>query len=219
MNPIIHLVDDDDDFREGLAWLLDSRGHACQGWRSAEDFLAHAQSLNGPWPSGIVLLDIRMEPMSGLAAFEQLNRLACPWPVLFLTGHGTVGMAVDAMREGAWDFLEKPFQDNELVDKIERALAAARSPDAQQAQRLRDALVNLSVREREVLAHLIKGQLNKLIADQLGIAMRTVEFHRANIFSKMGVQSAVELAHLLGRYGLEVSANSTGNTSNASTPL
>ncbi len=205
MSPTIHVVDDDDDFREGLSWLLDSRGHACQSWASSEAFVQHVQQLSSPWPACVVLLDIRMEPLSGLATFEELKQAGCPWPVLFLTGHGSVTMAVEAIKNGAWDFLEKPFQNNVLVDKVERALSAAQSPDHQEAQRLRLALAQLSQREREVLDELLAGHYNKNIADHLGITVRTVEFHRANIFSKMGVQSAIELAHLLGRHGLSTS--------------
>lgn len=206
MNTTIHLVDDDDDFRDGLSWLLDSRGHACQSWSNSEDFLSAVKTSPKPWPAAVVLLDIRMEPLSGLATFEALKQLDCPWPVLFLTGHGSVSMAVEAIKNGAWDFLEKPFQNNVLVDKVERALASAMSPDHQEAQRLRLALEQLSVREREVLDQLLMGHYNKNIADHLGITSRTVEFHRANIFSKMGVQSAIELAHLLGKHGLASSS-------------
>jgi two-component system response regulator DctR len=206
MNTTIHLVDDDDDFREGLSWLLDSRGHACQSWANSEDFLRAVTSAPKPWPAAVVLLDIRMEPLSGLATFEALKQLDCPWPVLFLTGHGSVSMAVEAIKNGAWDFLEKPFQNNVLVDKVERALASTMSPDHQEAQRLRLALEQLSGREREVLDELLSGHYNKNIADHLGITARTVEFHRANIFSKMGVQSAIELAHLLGKHGLASSS-------------
>jgi two-component system, LuxR family, response regulator DctR len=143
-----------------------------------------------------------MEPISGLATFEALRELACPWPVLFLTGHGDVGMAVAAVKKGAWDFLEKPFQDNVLVDRVEAALQAVQSDEVQLAQRLRLALASLSAREREVLDELLQGHYNKNIADHLGITPRTVEFHRANIFEKMGVGSAVELAHHMGRFQL-----------------
>ncbi|MEX1167873.1 MAG: response regulator [Hydrogenophaga sp.] len=201
--PAIHVVDDDPDFRDALAWLFDSRGHQVQAWESGETFLATARQHAGRWMPAVVLLDIRMEPTSGLAVFEVLNALACPWPVLFLTGHGDVGMAVAAVKKGAWDFLEKPFQDNELVDRVEEALLTVSSEEMQLAQRLRQALTSLSVREREVLDELLQGHYNKNIADHLGITPRTVEFHRANIFEKMGVGSAVELAHQMGRFQLK----------------
>lgn len=197
----IHIVDDDPDVRDGLAWLFDSRGYHAATWSGGEAFLQAAAERQADWGPAVVLLDIRMEPLSGLNTFEQLTALACPWPVLFLTGHGDVSMAVAAVKNGAWDFLEKPFQDNQLVDRVEQALAAARQRQqtSEQARRLRTALASLSQREREVLDELLKGHYNKNIADHLGITPRTVEFHRANIFDKLGVHSAVELAHQLGR--------------------
>ena len=197
----IHIVDDDADVRDRLAWLFDSRGYHAATWPGGSAFLEAIPPQGNVWGHAVVLLDIRMEPLSGLATFERLKQLGCPWPVLFLTGHGDVGMAVAAVKNGAWDFLEKPFQDNLLVDRVEQALAAAcaqRTVD-QQTQRLRAALASLSQREREVLAELIRGHYNKTIGEHLGITQRTVEFHRANIFTKLGVQSAIELAHQLGR--------------------
>ncbi|WP_372656799.1 response regulator transcription factor [Hydrogenophaga sp.] len=202
VNPAIHIVDDDADFRDALVWLFDSRGHQAQAWPSGEAFLAAARAQGALWSPAVVLMDIRMEPLSGLATFEELRSLNCPWPVLFLTGHGDVTMAVAAVKNGAWDFLEKPFQDNVLVDKVEAALRTVQSEEMQQAQRLRQALASLSAREREVLDELLQGHYNKNIADHLGITPRTVEFHRANIFEKMGVSSAVELAHQMGRFQL-----------------
>lgn len=204
----IHIVDDDTDFRDGLAWLLDSRGHRVHTWPGGDVFIqtlgVYSGTDNTPWPSDVVLLDIRMAPLSGLATFEAMQQAACPWPVLFLTGHADVTTAVKAVKNGAWDFLEKPFQNNVLVDKVEAALAAAQSNSgqAQQTLKLRAAFERLSPRERDVLDELIQGHYNKNIADHLGITPRTVEFHRANIFEKMGVSSAIELAHQLGKSGL-----------------
>ena len=202
MNPAaIHIVDDDPDVRDGLAWLFDSRGLVAATWDGGPAFLAVARTHKDDWGHAVVLMDVRMEPVSGLVTFEQLKALGCPWPVLFLTGNGDVGMAVAAVKNGAWDFLEKPFQDNVLVDRVEQALAAASAEGEaeQEARRLRQALASLSPREREVLDQLILGHYNKNIADHLGITPRTVEFHRANLFEKMGVASAIELAHKLGR--------------------
>jgi len=197
----IHIVDDDPDIRDGLAWLFDSRGLAAATWDGGSSFLGAARDVQNNWGQAVVLMDVRMEPMSGLITFEQLKALGCPWPVLFLTGNGDVGMAVAAVKNGAWDFLEKPFQDNVLVNRVQQALAAAIAEgDADhEARRLRLALASLSPREREVLDQLIQGHYNKNIADNLGITQRTVEFHRANLFEKMGVVSAIELAHKLGR--------------------
>ena len=116
--------------REGLAWLFDSRGHKATTWDSGPPFIDSVKARAGVWEQAVVLLDIRMVPMTGLQVFEQLKALACPWPVLFLTGNGDVGTAVAAVKNGAWDFLEKPFQDNVLVDRVEQALAElAKQPD------------------------------------------------------------------------------------------
>lgn len=197
----IHIVDDDADVRDGLAWLFDSRGYQTRSWVSGVSLLEAVHLRKNQWGLAVVLLDVRMEPLSGPVTFEQLKALGCPWPVLFLTGHGDVGTAVGAVKNGAWDFLEKPFQDNVLVDRVERAMQAVLDQTAaeREAQRLRHALSSLSPRENEVLDELIRGHYNKNIADHLGITQRTVEFHRANIFEKMGVESAIELAHKLGR--------------------
>jgi two-component system response regulator DctR len=197
----VHIVDDDPDVRDGLVWLFDSRGFQSRSWASGQVFLDAARELQSNWGQAVVLLDMRMTPLSGAATFEQLKAMACPWPILFLTGHGDVGTAVAAVKNGAWDFLEKPFQDNELVDRVQQALASmtAVTESDNEFRRLRQALLSLSPREKEVLDELIRGQYNKNIADHLGITPRTVEFHRANIFEKMGVNTAVELAHKLGR--------------------
>ncbi|MCE1251571.1 MAG: response regulator [Comamonadaceae bacterium] len=197
----IHIVDDDADVRDGLAWLFDSRGWPVRAWASGTELLAAARARAPDWGLAVVLLDMRMEPLSGPLTFEQIKALGCPWPVLFLTGHGDVGSAVEAVKNGAWDFLEKPFQDNLLVDRVEQAMLMlqAQTQAQREAQRLRQALACLSPREREVLGELIQGHYNKTIAEHLGITARTVEFHRANIFEKMGVESAIELAHQLGR--------------------
>ncbi|GAB4212550.1 MAG: response regulator [Rhodoferax sp.] len=199
--PLVHIVDDDADVRDGLAWLFDSRGYQAATWTGGEPFLQAATDRIADWGTAAVLLDVRMAPLSGPVTFDRLKALGCPWPVLFLTGHGDIGMAVAAVKAGAWDFLEKPFQDNELVDRVAQALAAASAVnlDSVRSAQLRNALASLSPREREVLDELLKGHYNKTIADHLGITQRTVEFHRAHIFEKMGVNSAIELAHQLGR--------------------
>ncbi|MDB6000805.1 MAG: DNA-binding response regulator [Rhizobacter sp.] len=202
MDAAVHIVDDDTDTRDALAWLLDSRGHKTTGWPCGESFLGHIRALRGAWPVAVVLMDIRMEPLSGLATFKALKELGCPWLVIFLTGHADVSLAVSAVKSGAWDFMEKPFQNNTLVDRIETALMEAGSiiGDAAVRVQLQQAFEHLSQREREVLDELILGNFNKVIAEHLDITPRTVEFHRANIFLKMGVSSPVELAHKLGRY-------------------
>jgi len=197
----IHIIDDDVDTRDALAWLFDSRGHSTTTWADGEAFLEYAKSLQA-WPLAVAVMDIRMEPLSGLATFDKLKELSCPWPILFLTGHADVSLAVTAVKAGAWDFLEKPFQNNNLVDRVEAAMtqgALAADRDSE-AIRFNRAFLQLSQREQEVMEELLLGHYNKVIADHLGITTRTVEFHRANIFLKMGVSSAVELAHKRGLY-------------------
>jgi len=191
----VFIVDDDEAIRDSLRWMLKSRGVASRSWDSAEAFL---EAYDGAM-QGCLVLDIRMEGMSGLELFDRLRALECPLPVIFLTGHADVPMAVAALKKGAHDFVEKPFNDNDLVDKIAAALAkAAILRDRSAAvQSLTHRLATLSQREREVMDLILAGKANKVIADDLRIAMRTVEVHRARVLEKMGVRSAVELSQLL----------------------
>ncbi len=198
----IYLVDDDAGVREALAWLLRTRRLVSDGFDSAEAFLAGAAvALREPEVPCCVLLDVRMPGMSGLALFERLRVL--PWyaamPVIFLSGHADVPTAVDAVKRGAFDFCEKPFSDNALVDRVEQALRQSAGELTQRAvQRgLQQRLNSLTERERDVMNLVVAGLPNKLVADQLQISVRTVEVHRSRVFDKMGVKSAVELANLL----------------------
>ena len=192
--PTVFIVDDDEAIRDSLRWMLKSRAIASRSWESAEAFLGdYSDGLHG-----CLVLDIRMEGMSGLDLFDQLNARGCALPVIFLTGHADVPMAVAALKKGAHDFVEKPFNDNDLVDKIDAALAKAailRDRSAA-AQSLSHRLATLSQREREVMDLVLAGKANKIIADDLRIAMRTVEVHRARVLEKMGVRSAIELSQL-----------------------
>jgi two-component system, LuxR family, response regulator DctR len=140
---------------------------------------------------------VRMPDINGVAVFDQLSArgLTARLPVIFLTGHGDVPMAVDTLKRGAFDFFEKPFNDNQLMDRVEEALAGSRQAGAGAAVQAR--LATLSAREREVLDLILAGKMNKVIADELGISMRTVEVHRSHVFDKMQVKTAVELAGLL----------------------
>jgi two-component system, LuxR family, response regulator DctR len=201
---MIHIVDDEEALRDSLAWLLRSRDLSSRPYGSGEAFLAHARSpLAATSAPGCVLLDVRMDGMSGIELFERLHaERLCPfWPVIFLTGHGDVPMAVEALKLGAFDFVEKPFNDNSLVDRLMAALDESRRriEEANDVARREERLGALTAREREILDLVVEGHYNKVIADRLGIAMRTVEVYRARIFEKMGVKSAVELARLLGR--------------------
>jgi len=202
---LVYIVDDDAGVREALAWLLRSRRLPSQSFESADAFadLINANH-NNPWrptQPGCLLLDVRMPGMSGLALFEQLieRKLLDVLPVIFLTGHADVPTAVDSVKRGAFDFCEKPFSDNALVDRIEQALArsAQTLQTLRSKQSLQHNLADLTERERDVMHLVVEGLPNKLIADQLDISVRTVEVHRARVFDKMNVKSAVELANLL----------------------
>ena len=207
VNATVFIVDDDAIVREGMAWLLRSRHLISESFESADAFEAMLQGhpsplLNGlPEQPGCILLDVRMPGQSGLALFEKLiaSGLALAWPVIFLTGHADVPTAVDTVKRGAFDFCEKPFSDNVLVDRVEQALALSKiRMDARHIHTERQTrLSELTDRERDVLRLVIEGLPNKLIADQLDISVRTVEVHRSRVFDKMNVKSAVELANLL----------------------
>ena len=213
--PTVFIVDDDASVREGMVWLLRTRRLFSESFDCAEAFLAMLQgthanpNTDGVWQpnparlqqSACILLDVRMPGMSGLALFEQLlvKGMAQAWPVIFLTGHADVPTAVDSVKRGAFDFCEKPFSDNALVDRVEQALALSQERLAarQTQQRLQSRLLELTERERDVMRLVVEGLPNKLIADQLDISVRTVEVHRARVFDKMEVKSAVELANLM----------------------
>lgn len=194
---MLHIVDDETVVRDSLSWLAASRAIAACAYASATEFLDYV-ALGQFDPDGdCVLLDVRMPDISGVAVFDQLaaRGLTARLPVIFLTGHGDVPMAVDTLKRGAFDFFEKPFNDNALMDRVQQGLAGSRQASAQAAVHAR--LATLSAREREVLELILAGKMNKVVADQLGISMRTVEVHRAHIFDKMQVKTAVELAGLL----------------------
>lgn len=205
--PVVYIVDDEEVVRDALAWLLRSRRLLSEGFASAEAFEAALQDRSvargNPWPDapGCLLLDVRMPGLSGLALFERLVERGDlqVLPVIFLTGHGDVPMAVAALKRGAFDFVEKPFSNNALVDRVEQALAVSAQALSQRRQRRHfvQRLAELTERERDVMRLVVEGRQNKLIADVLNISVRTVEVHRAHIFEKMGVKSAVELANRL----------------------
>ncbi len=207
LNACVYIVDDDASVRDAMAWLLRSRHVLSESFESAEAFSLMLKTkfpdANTPAPkqAGCILLDVRMPGQSGLALFETLlaNGLAFAWPVIFLTGHADVPTAVDSVKRGAFDFCEKPFSDNALVDRIEQALVLSSQRLASQAMSagVASRLAELTEREYDVLRLVVEGLPNKLIADQLDISVRTVEVHRSRVFEKMNVKSAVELANLL----------------------
>jgi two-component system, LuxR family, response regulator DctR len=197
----VFIVDDDQSVREALAWLLRSRHLASERFADAEAFEAMlVRGFRQAHPC-CLLLDVRMPGLSGLALFDRLAErgLVEALPVIFLTGHADVPTAVGMVKRGAFDFCEKPFSDNALVDRVEQALA--RSAEVLAARRAREhlsaRLAELTERERDVMRLVARGLPNKLIADQLAISVRTVEVHRARVFDKMEVKSAVELANVL----------------------
>ena len=202
---LVFIVDDDASVREALAWLLRSRHLPSESFTNADAFaaflIARPEANWLPRQPGCLLLDVRMPGMSGLALFEQLiaRDLLEALPVIFLTGHADVPTAVDAVKRGAFDFCEKPFSDNALVDRVEQALqrSAATLQSVKAKQSRQQSLAELTERERDVMRLVVEGLPNKLIADQLDISVRTVEVHRARVFDKMAVKSAVELANLL----------------------
>ena len=203
--PVVYLVDDEDVVRDALAWLLRSRRLLSEGFASADAFEAWLapRLATGDWPGSpsCLVLDVRMPGTSGLVLFDRLAErgLLPVLPILFLTGHGDVPTAVSAVKRGAFDFVEKPFSNNTLVDRIEQALTLSAQALGERRERLAAArsLSDLTDREREVMHLVIAGRPNKLIADELTISVRTVEVHRARVFEKMNVKSAVELANKL----------------------
>lgn len=187
----IYIVDDDEPMRDSLTWLLEGEDYAVESFASAEAFLATLSDEQ----TGCLVLDVRMPEMSGLELHERLMVMGNHLPVIFITGHGDVPMAVSALQRGACDFIQKPFSDADLLSRIQRAL----SLDCQQtAQRQRDeALLHharqLSPREFEVMRLVVDGKLNKQIADELNISMKTVEAHRARVMEKMGARTLADL--------------------------
>ena len=200
-NATVYIVDDDSGVRQALAWLLRSRRLPSEVFNSAEAFDALVSAGFVVKTPSCVLLDVRMTGMSGLGMFEKLIAygLLPTLPVIFLTGHADVPTAVAAVKQGAFDFCEKPFSDNALVDRIEQALAQSAAALAQHSasSSVQSRLASLTEREKAVMQLVVSGLPNKLVADQLDISVRTVEVHRARVFDKMGVKSAVELANSL----------------------
>ena len=189
---VVHVVDDDPAIRDSLVWLFEARGHVVRTWDSGEAFL---DGYEAGW-RGCVLLDLRMGGLSGLDVLDRLEAQGASLPVIVLTGHGDVPLAVQSLKKGAVDFVEKPFDGGELVSKVQDALAleTRRHSEAAAARAVAKRLDSLSGREREVMELMLRGLLNKQIAEEMGIAIRTVEVHRAHVLEKFGVRSAVELA-------------------------
>jgi two-component system, LuxR family, response regulator FixJ len=191
----IFVVDDDEGVRNSLKFLLKSVGLATRAFASADEFLAAYR----PDQPGCLVLDVRMPGMSGLELQQQLNVRGAIVPVIFITGHGDVPMAVEAMQQGAFDFLQKPFRDQDLIDRIQRALESDVKNRAALAEhdKIRARLDSLTEREREVLGLLTSGKQNKTMAAELGLSQRTVEIHRARIMEKTGAGSLAQLVRMV----------------------
>jgi FixJ family two-component response regulator len=187
----VYVVDDDEAVRDSLQWLLEGKDYRVRCFESAESFLARYDARE----VACLIVDTRMGGMTGLDLQDRLVERQSPLPVVFITGHGDVPMAVNTMKKGAMDFIQKPFKEEELLSLVERMLESARSAftDHQQAAS-RDALLSkLTSREAQVLERIVAGRLNKQIADDLGISIKTVEAHRANIMEKLGAGTVADL--------------------------
>ncbi len=194
-NATVMVVDDDAGVRNAMRSLLKSVGLTSQLHASAQEFLGSYD----PAQAGCVLLDIRMPGMSGLELQQELNLRGATIPVIFMTGHGDIPMAVEAMQHGAFDFLQKPFRDQDLLDRIQKAIArdARLRVSLGEHARIRSRLESLTAREREVLDLLIQGKQNKAVAQVLDVSPRTVEIHRARVMEKMDAQSVAELVRMM----------------------
>jgi FixJ family two-component response regulator len=189
------VVDDDPGVRNAMRILLKSVGLESALYSSAQEFLAAYQ----PNQPGCLVLDIRMPGMSGLELQQVLNLRGAVIPVIFMTGHGDIPMAVEAMQHGAFDFLQKPFRDQDLLDRIQRAIVkdGELRKSLGEHERIRSRLDTLTPREREVLELMTKGKQNKAIAQDLGVSPRTVEIHRARVMEKMNTHSVAELVRMM----------------------
>ncbi len=199
---IVHIVDDETSVRDSLQFMFSVHGYVTRSHVSGEAFLLHQaeHALRG-----CVLLDVRMEPLSGLRVHEELLTRQCRMPVIFLTGHGDIPMAIKAVKRGAFDFIEKPFNDAYLLSRVKDALALEVTLfDAAHHQQSAQALwASLSKREVDVITRVAMGKLNKIIADELSIALRTVEVHRASALAKLGIKSSAEAATLIAQLQLK----------------
>ena len=187
----VYVVDDDEAVRDSLQWLLEGKEYRVRGFDSAESFFTRYD----PREVACLIADVRMGGMTGLELQDRLLERNSPLPIVFITGHGDVPMAVNTMKKGALDFIQKPFDEKELLDLVERMLMHARESFAEhQLSITREAMLSkLTGREAQVLERIVAGRLNKQIADDLGISIKTVEAHRANIMEKLGANTVADL--------------------------
>ena len=198
-SPLISLVDDDDAVRDALGMLFKSIGLKHEAHASALDFLQHYDASR----LSCLVADIRMPGLSGLELQQRLNEQQAEIPIIFITGHGDVPMAVTAMKSGAADFIQKPFRDQDLIDRINKALERDRERRKTRAEEdaIRVRIALLTPRESEVMQRVVRGQANKVIAMDLGVSQRTVELHRARVMRKLRMRSLAELVHAIDRIG------------------
>jgi len=206
-DPLVYLVDDDEAIRDSLGLLLRSVGLECEVYGSALDFLGAYD----PRRHSCLVADIRMPGLSGLELQQRLNEQRAEVPVIFITGHGDVPMAVNAMKSGASDFIQKPFRDQDLIDRIHKALAKDSERRASRAldDGIRERLATLTPRETEVMRRVVRGQANKVIALDLGVSQRTVELHRARVMRKLKMRSLAELVSTVGQVLVRDEASGT----------
>ena len=205
--PLVYVVDDDDAVRDSLGLLLRSIGLECELYPSALDFLEHYDAER----HSCLVADIRMPGLSGLELQQRLNEQRAEVPVIFITGHGDVPMAVNAMKAGAADFLQKPFRDQDLIARIQKALENDKARRVGRAEEdvIRARLALLTPRETEVMQRVVRGQANKVIAMDLGVSQRTVELHRARVMRKLKMRSLAELVHAVDRVAATAGASGT----------
>ena len=199
---IIHVVDDDTAMCESLRWLIESVGFNVKIYPGAKDFLEKYQDE----AHGCLLLDVRMPEMSGLELQEQLNKLNINMPIIFITGHGDVPMAVRAMKAGALEFLNKPFNDQELLDCINRAIEydTQRRRTCSERKAILERLSLLTTREKQVLKELVTGKLNKVIAADLDLSIKTIELHRSNIMRKLQARSLAQIISMIYAHDIQI---------------
>jgi FixJ family two-component response regulator len=196
---MVFVIDDDDAVRSAVRLLLKSVGLPVAAFSSAQDFLPQYQ----PDQPGCLVVDVRMPGMSGLELQQQLSLRGATIPVIFITGHGDIPMAVEAIQHGAFDFLPKPFRDQDLIDRVQRALEKDASGRRELAlgEAIRDRMESLTPREREVLDLLVTGKPNKVMAADLGVSQRTIEIHRARVMEKMQADSVAQLVRMTMELG------------------
>ncbi|OZG72905.1 DNA-binding response regulator [Hahella sp. CCB-MM4] len=195
LNQTVYVVEDDEPVRDSLLLLLKAEGYATKGYESAHAFLEEdVVSL-----SGCLILDIRMPGMTGMELHKKLLEMGCAIPVIFVTGHGDVAMAVEAMKLGAVDFVQKPYREEDLLDKVKQALTmdAEQQEALKYKEKLQQRIESLTPREREIMDMMIEGNANKVIAIELDISQRTVEIHRSRVMQKMGTHSLAQLVQMV----------------------